>query len=151
MEKSEQLQNESASKGNSEDSLLVIYILHILKKYSSPNNPLSSQDVMDHLREDYSIGSLDKAEAQRKKVRRHLDTLHESYWGGCIEKKEGKTKNGHKWFYDIKRDKFANEEGTGHETLSEVEVELLVDLILATKILNSEGTRGLVDKLLSFR
>ena len=45
MERIDQLQNESVSKGNSEDSLLVIYILRILKKYSSPKNPLSSQDV----------------------------------------------------------------------------------------------------------
>ncbi len=148
MEKLDRFKSESASKGNSEDSLLVIYILQTLKKYSSPKNPLSSQDVMDHLRGDYSIGNLDKADAQRKKVRRHLDTLHESYCGGCIKKVEGKTRNGHKWYYDITRDKFANEEGIVHETLSEVEVELLIDLILSTKILNSEGTRGIVDKLL---
>lgn len=47
MENLEQFQNESVTKGNSEDSLLVIYILHILKKYSSEQNPLSSQDVID--------------------------------------------------------------------------------------------------------
>ena len=148
MENLEQFQNESVTKGNSEDSLLVIYILHILKKYSSEQNPLSSQDVMAHLKEDYSIGITDKSDAQRKKVRRHLDTLHESYWGGCIKKVEGKTRNGHKWYYDIKRDKFANEEGVVHETLSEAEIELLVDLILSAKILNPEGTRGIADKLL---
>lgn len=148
MEKLDQIQNESASKGNSEDSLLVIYILRILKKYSSRQNPLSSQDVMDYLRKDYSIGNLDKSDAQRKKVRRHLDTLHESYWGGCIEKEEGKTRNGHKWFYNVSQDKFADKEVVVQETLTETEVELLVDLISATKILNSEGTRGLIDKLL---
>ena len=47
MAKSDQIQNESISKGNSEDSLLVIYILSILKKYSLPKNPLTSQDVME--------------------------------------------------------------------------------------------------------
>lgn len=41
MEKFDQFQNESASKGNSEDSLLVIYILSILKKYSSRQNPFT--------------------------------------------------------------------------------------------------------------
>lgn len=148
MEKFDQFQNECASKGNSEDSLLVIYILSILKKYSSRQNPLSSKDVMDYLRKDYSIGILDKADAQRKKVRRHLDTLHESYWGGCIGKKEGKTRNSHKWFYDVSRDRFADKEVVIQETLTETEVEFLVDLISATKILNSEGTRGLIDKLL---
>ena len=148
MAKLDQIQNENISKGNSEDSLLVIYILRILKKYSSPQNPLSSQDVMNHLREDYSIGSFEKSEAQRKKVRRHLDTLHESFWNGCIKKVEGKTRNSHKWYYDISRDNFAKEEGVVHETLSEVEIDLLIDLISATKILNSEGTRGIVDKLL---
>ena len=87
MERLELFQNENAPKGNSEDSLLVIYILQILKKYSSPKNPLSSQDVMDHLRKDYSFGDFDesdpkrkeKAAAQQKKVRRLLDTLYESY------------------------------------------------------------------------
>jgi predicted DNA-binding transcriptional regulator YafY len=145
MVKPDKLQKENIPKGNSEDSLLVIYILSILKKYSSRENPLSSQDVMEHLKNDYSIGISD---AQRKKVRRHLDTLHESYLNGCIKKEEGKTRNGHKWYYDVSRDKFANEEGVVHETLSEAEIEFLVDLISATKILNSEGTRGMIDKLL---
>ena len=112
MDKVDKFQNESASKGNSEDSLLVIYILQILKKYSSPKNPLSSQDVMDHLRKDYSFGNFDeadpkrkeKAASQQKKVRRLLDTLYESYWGGCIKKVEGKTRNGHKWYYDVSLD-----------------------------------------------
>ena len=148
MEKSEHLKNESISKGNSEDSLLVIYILHILKKYSSPENPLSSQEVMDYLREVYSIGSLGKSEALRKKVRRHLDTLYESYWGGCIKKSEGKTRNGHKWYYDASKDKTSDEKSVADETLTEVDVEILVDLVSSTKILNSEGTRGLIDKLL---
>lgn len=149
MERSEQLQNESASKGNSEDSLLVIYILQILKKYSSPEIPLSSQDVIDHLRKDYSIGSFDKSESQRKKVRRHLDTLHESYWGGGIKKEKGKTtREGHKWFYDASQDRFADKDVVIQESLTETEVEFLVDLISATKILNHKGTRGLIDKLL---
>ena len=142
------LKNESEHKKNSEDSLLAIYILQVLKKYSSYDNQLSSQDVMSYLKEDYSIGVADKAEAQRKKVRRHLDTLQEFYCVGCIKKVEGKTKSGHKWYYDIGRDKFTNEEGVVQETLSEVEIDLLIDLISATKILNSEGTRGLIDKLL---
>lgn len=148
MAKIDQVQNENASKGNSEDSLLVIYILRILKKYSSSENPLSSQDVMDHLREDYSIGSFDKSDAQRKKVRRHLDTLHESFWNGCIKKVEGKTRNGHKWYYDISRDKFAKEEGMVHETLSKEEIDFLVDIIASSKIINSVSTISIVKKLL---
>ena len=157
MDKVDKFQNESASKGNSEDSLLAIYILSVLKKYSSHDNKLSSQDVMDYLKKDYSICDLDEAdpqrkkvmEAQRKKVRRHLDTLSESYWGACIKKAKGKTaREGHKWFYDVSRDRFADKEVVIQETLTETEVEFLVDLISATKILNSEGTRGLIDKLL---
>ena len=148
MEKFDQFQNQSIAKGNSEDSLLVIYILSILKKYSSPDNPLSSQDVIEYLRKDYFIDGSDKADAQKKKVRRHLDTLHESYLDGCIEKEEGKTRNGHKWFYNVSRDRFANKEVMIQETLTETQIEFLVDLISATKILNSEGTRGLIDKLL---
>ena len=76
---------ENSSKGNSEDSLLVIYIFRILKQYSSPDKPLSTQDVMDYLEKDYSIGNADKSDAQKKKVRRHLATLHECYGRGCIE------------------------------------------------------------------
>ena len=68
---------EKVSGVNSEDSLLVIYILRILKKYSTPDNPLSSQDVMTYLKEDYSIGSADTSNAQKKKIRRHMDTLHD--------------------------------------------------------------------------
>lgn len=145
MDKADKFQNESASKANSEDSLLVIYILSILKKYSSPENPLSSQDVMEYLEKDYSIN---KSESCRKKVRRHLDTLYAFYWERCIKKSEGKTRNGHKWYYDVSKDKTSDEKSVADETLTEVDIELLVDLVSSTKILNSEGTRGLIDKLL---
>jgi len=157
MEILKQIKNENASKGNSEDSLLVIYILQILKKYSSPTNHLSSQDVMEHLREDYSIGDFDKADpkrkekaaAQQKKVRRLLDTLYESYWGGCIKKEVGKTtREGHKWFYDIKRDEFAKEEDGALETLSKEEIEFITDIIASSKIINSSSTISIVNKLL---
>lgn len=147
MAKLDQHQNDNAFKGNSEDSLLVIYILQILKKYSSPDNPLSSHDVMEHLREDYSIGNSDKFEAQRKKVRRHLDTLYESY-GGCIKKLDGETRNGHKWFYDVSHDKFAKEEGVALETLSKEEIEFITDIIASSKIINSSSTISIVNKLL---
>lgn len=88
MDKADKFQSESASKRNSEDSLLAIYILRILEKYSSPDNKLSSQDVMEYLKKDYSICDVDETdpkrknvpEAQRKKVRRCLHTLSESYW-----------------------------------------------------------------------
>ena len=101
MAKSDKLKNEKLSKGNSSDSLLVIYILDVLKKYSSLEKPLSSQDVMEYLRNDYSIGKEDNSDALKKKIRRHLDTLHESYLNGCIKKEEGKTRTGHKWYYDV--------------------------------------------------
>ena len=132
---------DNVSKGNSEDSLLVIYIFHILKKYSSPDKPLSTQDVMDYLEKDYSIGNADKSDAQKKKIRRHLDTLHECYGNGCIEKIEGKTRKGHDWYYVASRDKFADEEVKVKETLSEVELEFIIDLISATKVLNAERPR----------
>ena len=140
--------SDTKSKGNSGDSIQVIYILSILKKYSSPKNPLSSQDVMDYLGEYYPGGRFEKSESLKKKIRRYLDTLHESYCKGCIRKIEGNTRISHKWYYDVSRDRFKDGEGVAHETLTETEVELLVDLISSTKILNSEGTLGLIDKLL---
>ena len=134
---------------NSEDSLLVVYVLRILKKYSNPQKPLSSQDVMEYLKEDYSIGDADKVNAQQKKIRRHLDTLHDFYGKGCIGKVEGKTtREGHKWYYDPAKDEFAGEGGQIHETLSEIELEFIIDLISSTKLLNAESSIGMVDKLL---
>ena len=136
------------SKGNSEDSLLVIYILSVLKKYSSPEAPISTQAVMDYLNQDYSIGVTDKNEAQKKKVRRHLETLHECYGNGCIAKIEGKTRKGHDWYYNATRDQCASEETQTRETLSDVELEFIIDLISATQLLNSESSLGMLDKLL---
>ena len=148
MEKLELFQNESTSKGNSEDSLLVIYILHILKKYSSAKKPLSSGEVMEYLKEDYAIGSSDKSNTQRKKVRRHLDTLCESYWNNCIKKVEGTTRNGHKWYYDISKDQISNEEGAIYETLSKEEIDFIIDIITSSKIINYTSTMSIVNKLL---
>lgn len=151
MEKKDRLKKDQTVKGNSEDSLLVIYILRVLKKHSSPKKPLSVQDVMEYLEADYSIGQPDKSDSRRKKVRRHLDTLHESYLYNCIKKEEGKTRGGHKWYYDVSKDKLADETVAFEETLSEVEIEFLVDLVSTVKVLSSEGTRGLIDKLLRKR
>ena len=139
---------ERETKGNSEDSLLVIYILSVLKKYSSPEAPISTQAVMDYLNQDYSIGVTDKNEAQKKKVRRHLETLHECYGNGCIAKIEGKTRKGHDWYYNATRDQCASEETQTRETLSDVELEFIIDLISATQLLNSESSLGMLDKLL---
>lgn len=148
MTKSEMESENIKSKGNSEDSLLVIYILSVLKKYSSPEAPISTQAVMDYLNQDYSIGVTDKNEAQKKKVRRHLETLHECYGNGCIAKIEGKTRKGHDWYYNATRDQCASEETQTRETLSDVELEFIIDLISATQLLNSESSLGMLDKLL---
>ena len=88
-------------------------------------------------------------EAQRKKVRRHLDTLCKFYWDKCIKKEEGKTKNGHKWYYDVTRDEFANEKGVVYETLSKEEIDFIVDIIASSKIINSASTIGIIQKLLT--
>ena len=134
---------------NSEESLLVIYILRILKKYSSPDKPMTSQDVMERLKEEYSIGDSDKKEAQQKKIRRHLDTLSDFYGKGCIVKIKGQTtRAGNRWFYDATKDEFAGEEKHTVETFSEVEVDFLIDIISSSKLLNASSTIGMIDKLL---
>jgi predicted DNA-binding transcriptional regulator YafY len=74
-----------------------------------------------------------------------MDTLHAFYGNGCIGKIDGKP---NKWYYISSLDKYAGEEVVSKETLSEGEIELLVDLISETKILNSESTLAMVDKLL---
>lgn len=160
MGKLDLFENESVSKGNSEDSLLPIYIFQILKKYSSPEKPLSSQEVMGYLKADYYIGDFDildpkrkeKAFAQLKKVRRHLDTLCESYCYGCIKKIEGNTRNGHRWYYDIDKDKDKDKgvakKATVEETLSNEEIDFLVDIITSSKIINSESTSYIIKNLL---
>ena len=160
MGKLDNIKNESVSKGNSEDSLLPIYILQVLKKYSSPKNPLSSQGVMGYLKADYYIGDFDildpkrkeKAFAQQKKVRRHLDTLCKSYCYGCIKKIEGNTRNGHRWYYDKDKDKDKDKgvavKATVEETLSNEEIDFLVDIITSSKIINTESTSYIIKNLL---
>ena len=136
-------------KGNSSDTLLAIYVLRVLKKYSSPGTALTVQEVLKHLQEDHSIGIDENGEAQKKKIRRYLDTLCESYGKGCIGKQEGARKDGYKWYYDASKDEFASEEGQVYETLSNEEIEFIIDIIASSKILNSAGTIGIVEKLLS--
>lgn len=136
-------------KGNSSDTLLAIYVLRILKKYSSYANPLSAQQVLKYLVEEKYISENDNEDAQKKKVRRYLDTLHESYGDGCIVKNEGKNrKEGNCWYYDIKRDSCAAEENPSYETLSNEEIEFLVDIIASSKIINAKSTYDIINKLL---
>lgn len=142
--------NENKQKGNSSDTLLAIYILKILKKYSSPKKWISTGAVCEYLSKDYPFAVCNEnTGSQTKKVRRYLDTLSESYEGGCVRKKEGKSsREGFEWCYDASKDDLEVGETQSQETLTELEAELLVDLVSATKILNSDGTRGLAYKLL---
>lgn len=150
MEKVDKQKREKLTMGvNSQESLLVIYILRILKKYSTPDKPMTCQDVMERLSEEYSIVDSDKKEAQLKKIRRHLDTLHGFYSNGCIGKLEGKnTRAGNKWFYDVLKDEYINEETHTIETLTDMELDFLIDVVSSSKLLNSESTISMIDKLL---
>ena len=140
---------ERDSKRNSSATLLAVYILQILKRHSSPDKKISANQVYEYLRDEYSLMLNESPDAQIKKVRRYLHTLHESYGNGCIRKQEGSCRrDGFEWFYDASRDELVEEAVPVQETLSEVELNILIDLISATKILNSEGTRGIIDKLL---
>lgn len=145
MAKSEAL----GSKGNSSDTLWAVYLLQILKRHSSSKTKLTTKEVYKYLKDEYSIKTSENEDAQIKKARRHLYTLHESNKIGCIRMQEGRSKaDGNLWWYEAARDTYAGENVQVQETLSDIEIGVLVDLLSATKILNSEGTRGIIDKLL---
>ena len=139
--------------GNSEGSLLAIYVLRVLKEYSSPEKPMTCDEVIKHLRDGGEIDLPDESDnelcrGQKKKFTRILDTLHDFYGRGCVGKIEGKNnRESHKWFYDGAKDKSAREK-SGHESLSEAELDLLIDVISSCKIINSESTAGMIEKLL---
>jgi predicted DNA-binding transcriptional regulator YafY len=142
---------------NEKESLFSIYILNALKQYSSAVNPITTGKIVEYLEKDYEFWKNSEyyyktdretfLESQKKKVRRYLNTLKDCY-GSCVKKVKGKSRGaGDKWYYDILSDNQA--EGiTTEETLSEGEIEFLVDLISEAKILNSESTLAMVDKLL---
>ena len=114
--------NENRQKGNSSDTLLAIYILKILKKYSSPKKWISTGAVCEYLSKDYPFAVCnDNTGSQTKKVRRYLDTLSESYEGGCVRKKEGKSsREGFEWCYDASKDDLEVGETQSQETLTEL-------------------------------
>ena len=140
---------ERDSKRNSSATLLAVYILQILKRHSSPDKKISANQVYEYLRDEYSLILDENPDAQIKKVRRYLHTLHESYGNGCIVKIEGKTrKEGNYWYYDISRDEFANEEHQTYETLTNEEIEFIIDIIASSKIINTQSTHDIIKKLL---
>ena len=142
-------ETECVQKGNSSDTLLAIYILRVLKKYSSADKKITAKEVYKQLVDEGYIVDGNNPEAQIKKVRRYLHTLHESYGNGCIKKQEGKGGNdGHVWYYDASQDERAGEDGVVHESLSSEEIEFIIDIITSSKILNSAGTVGIIRKLL---
>ena len=101
MAKSEAL----GSKGNSSDTLWAVYLLQILKRHSSSKTKLTTKEVYKYLKDEYSIKTSENEDAQIKKARRHLYTLHESNKIGCIRMQEGRSKaDGNLWWYDASRD-----------------------------------------------
>ena len=103
---------ERDSKRNSSATLLAVYILQILKRHSSPDKKISAKQVYEYLRDEYLLMQNESPDAQIKKVRRYLHTLHESYGNGCIRKQEGKGGgDGYAWYYDASQDERAGEDG----------------------------------------
>lgn len=56
----------------SSDTLLAIYVLRVLKKYSSVDNKITAKEVYKHLVDEHYINDRDNSEATIKKIRRYL-------------------------------------------------------------------------------
>ena len=72
MEKENKTETECVQKGNSSDTLLAIYVLRVLKKYSSVDNKITAKEVYKHLVDEHYINDRDNSEATIKKIRRYL-------------------------------------------------------------------------------
>ena len=55
MEKENKTETERVQKGNSSDTLLAIYVLRVLKKYSSVDNKITAKDVYKRLVDEHYI------------------------------------------------------------------------------------------------
>lgn len=102
--------------------LALIRILDILKFYSDVNHPLTQEEIIDYLELDYGIV------IERKTVGRNISLLKEA--GIDIESdKRGTYFNG--------------------QLLSDSELHLIIDSILASKHISQEQSKSLIDRVAS--
>ena len=102
--------------------LALIRILDILKFYSDVNHPLTQEEIIDYLESDYGIV------IERKAVGRNISLLKEA--GIEIESdKRGTYFNG--------------------QLLSDSELHLIIDSILASKHISQEQSKSLIDRVAS--
>ena len=102
--------------------LALIRILDILKYYSDDNHPLTQEDIANYLEKDYGIV------IERKAISRNISLLKEA--GFKIE---------------------SNNKGTyfNDQLLSDSELHLLIDSILASKHISQNQSKSLIDRVAS--
>ncbi len=130
---------------NSRNSLMPIYLYVILREKSSASNPLSRKEIDDFLRK---VDETIIGEDDRKKTVRCINTLSEYFKGSIIEtKKLIKDKNEKDisvpaWY-------LVPEYGPnfGGSNFSIGEAALLIDMLKDSKIISSECTNALIQKI----
>lgn len=102
--------------------LALIRILDILKYYSNFDHPLTQEEIIDYLETDYGIS------IERKAVSRNISLLKEAG-------------------IDIESDK----RGTyfNNRLLSDPEIHLIIDSILASKHITQDQSKSLIDRIAS--
>ena len=99
----------------------IVYVLRVLEKYSSAENPLKQNDILDHLREDYDV------ELDRKAVSNCLDGLSQAF-----EKDEDDNRkivtDGRKGVYLVR-------------ALDDRQIRVLIDSVVANKHISTEETK----------
>lgn len=114
--------------------LLIVRIMQILEYYSDVNHPLTQEDIINKLYEDYGI------EAERKAIGRNIALLQDMFERESMKKTATAIV--------IESDK---RKGTflGKRLFEDSELRLLIDGVLASKHISEKYSKDLIEKLSS--
>lgn len=102
---------------------ILLQIYNILKNYSSPDKPLTQQQIIDKLYEDYGVA------CERKAVSRNISYLKD--------------------FYNVESGRNGAYLVPDEPLLESYEIRLLIDSVLGSKHIGPKYSKDLIDKLVS--
>ena len=131
-----------------EKSLLPLYIFEILRKHSSPQNPLTESQIKKIIEDDKIFAEIDKED--RKIIPRHTNGLVRAL-PNLIVKKDTPRNKASEWYYnnDSSLSYGLLTQSVNKSNFSLEEMTFLVDMIKDSRIISSECTGALLSKLIA--
>ena len=133
-----------------EQSLLTLYVFETLRKYSSPQKPMTENQIKEKIKKDHAFEGI--KDDDRKLIPRHANGLVNALKGDLIKKVETPRNKAAAWYYNANPSAsygVLTEIDTGKSNFKLGEMAFLIDMVKDSRIISSKCTNSLIHKLVA--